>query len=106
MPEHAAWHRFYRRLLTTRREILVPMLPLIGANAGSFDVIGAAAVVVRWQMEHGGELTLAANLSGARVPGFPGSSTADRTLWQEGKLDQNGVSEPWSVRWSTYVGAQ
>jgi malto-oligosyltrehalose trehalohydrolase len=100
-PEHAAWHQFYRRLVATRRETLVPMLPLIGANAGSFDVVGTAAVVVRWQLGHGGELTLAANLSGERVPGFPG--TTGRTLWQEGKLDQDGVWEPWSVRWSIIV---
>jgi hypothetical protein len=43
-------------------------------------------------------LTLTANLSGEPVSGFrvdPG-----RTLWLEGRSNENGVGEPWSVRWA------
>ncbi len=97
-PEHAAWHRHYRSLLALRREVLVPLLPLIGAHAGRFDVVGLAAVAVRWRLEGGAELRLAANLSGEGVPGP--AAGADRTLWQEGKPHESGVWQPWSVRWS------
>ncbi len=96
--EHAAWYGFYRSLLAARREIVAPMLPLMGPHAASFDIIGAAAVAVRWRLEGGGELRLAANLSRERVSGFP--ATTDRILWQEGKPSENGVWQPWSVRWS------
>jgi hypothetical protein len=58
-------------------------------------------VAVRWQFDRGGEkgvLTLAANLSNEPVTGF--AIDPGRTLWQEGTSNENGVCEPWSVRWS------
>jgi malto-oligosyltrehalose trehalohydrolase len=100
-PEHGMWFDLYRRLLATRREVIVPLLPGIGGHAASYEVLGPSAVAVRWQFDRGGEkgvLTLAANLSNEPVAGVgidPG-----RTLWQEGSSNENGVCEPWSVRWS------
>ena len=105
-PEHAAWCRYYQRLLALRREVLVPILPLIGANAGRFDVVTDAAVAVRWRLDNGGELRLAANLSGTPVPAPAAMAVlADRTLWQEGEPHDRGVWPPWSVRWSLAPGA-
>jgi hypothetical protein len=73
----------------------------MGAHAANYEVIAPSAVAVRWQFHRGAEkgvLTLAANLSDEPVSGFrvhPG-----RTLWQEGRSNENGVGEPWSVCWS------
>jgi malto-oligosyltrehalose trehalohydrolase len=100
-PEHRVWLDLYRRLLARRRETIVPLLPGIGAHAATYEVLGPSAVAVRWQFRRGvetGVLRLTANLSDNPVSGFgvdPG-----RTLWQEGRSNQNGVGEPWSVRWS------
>jgi malto-oligosyltrehalose trehalohydrolase len=93
-PEHAAWHAFYARLLETRRAAVVPLLPLIEGNAGRYEVLGPAAVIVRWRTGDGRELMLAANLSANRTAGFP--RVAGRILWQEGE----GIGAPWSVCWT------
>ena len=104
-PEHRGWFDLYRRLLARRREAIVPLLSGIGPHAAAFEVLGPSAVSVRWQFHRGeekGVLALSANLSGEPVSGFrvdPG-----RTIWQEGRLDQNGVGGPWCVRWSLAYG--
>jgi hypothetical protein len=95
------WFDLYRRLLATRREAIVPLLPGIGGHAATYEVLGPSAVAVRWQFDRGGEkgvLTLAANLSNEPVSGF--GIDSGRTLWQEGSSNENGVGEPWSVRWT------
>ncbi|MDB6084954.1 MAG: treZ, partial [Gammaproteobacteria bacterium] len=96
--QHAAWHDLYRRLLATRREAVVPLLPHIGGHAARYEVLGQSAVAVRWREGRGGELMLVANLSGRRVTGVP--DVRGRILWQEGKQGAGGTCEPWSVRWS------
>lgn len=101
-PEHAAAHARYRRLLALRREALVPLLPRIGGHAAQYQMLGHAAVVVRWRIAPegrfaAGELSLAANLSSAPMAGFP--AAAGRSVWVEGGFDEDGVAEPWSVRW-------
>jgi 1,4-alpha-glucan branching enzyme len=96
--QHAAWHDLYRRLLATRREAVVPLLPHIGGHAARYQVLGQSAVAVRWREGRGGELMLVANLSGRRVRDVP--AVSGRILWQEGKQGAGGMCEPWSVRWS------
>jgi len=60
-------------------------------------VIAGGAVVVRWSRP-GLELSLAANLSGVPVSGFPEAS--GRVLWREGEPGgADGHFAPWSVRW-------
>jgi hypothetical protein len=61
-------------------------------------VLGAGAVVVRWSLDGGGTLMLAANLSGTRVEGCP--TVSGRVIWQEGELDIETGFGPWTVRWS------
>jgi 1,4-alpha-glucan branching enzyme len=100
-PEHRVWFDLYRRLLARRREAIVPLLPGVGAHAATYEVLGPSAVAVRWQYHRGAEqgvLTLAANLSGEPVSGFP--ADPGRILWQEGRSNENAVADPWSVRWS------
>ena len=46
---HAGWLAWYRRVLATRRERILPLLPRIGGGAGSFEVIGPMALRVAWR---------------------------------------------------------
>ncbi len=129
-PRHRSWLNFYRRLIARRQEVIVPLLPVIGGHAGTYEMIGPAAVVVRWRIERGGEsgagedgvtqegfmqkgsmkkgvtrervLTLAANLSRETVSGFP--VDGGRALWEEGGPQERGVAGPWSVHWSLARG--
>ncbi len=75
----------------------MPRLAGIGGNAARFEIIGEEAVLVRWRLGGGEELTLAANLSAAPREGFPASS--GRVLWREGAAE-GGRFGPWAVRWS------
>jgi maltooligosyltrehalose trehalohydrolase len=50
----------YRRLLTLRRELIIPRLA--GAKAIGAEAIGPSAVVARWRLGDGSRLTLASNL--------------------------------------------
>jgi malto-oligosyltrehalose trehalohydrolase len=96
-PEHADWLAFYTRALAVRRDVVVPALPLDGGRAGRFEVVGAGAVVVKWDMQGGRILTLAANLVAQPTMGFP--APTGHTVWQE-RSAPDGVAEPWYVRWS------
>jgi hypothetical protein len=80
-----------------RRDAIVPKLAGIAGCAGTFEVAGDGAVVVRWRLQ-AGELTLAANLSDVPVAGFPASPAI--VYWQEGHAGSDGVFGPWTVRWS------
>ena len=52
---------WYRELLAVRRRHIVPLLPSL-TRSGEFQVLGEAAVLVRWQSVDGTLLTLVANL--------------------------------------------
>src|SRR5262249_32465468 len=53
------WQDFYSRLLTLRREVIVPRLE--GAMAESAKAPNPQAVIARWRLGDGSRLTLAAN---------------------------------------------
>jgi malto-oligosyltrehalose trehalohydrolase len=100
-PHHAAWLDFYTRVLSVRREALIPALLIEGARGGRYSVLGDGAVMVTWELKRGQVLTLDANLSGRTASGF--APAAGRVLWQEGQLVDGaayGVAGPWFVRWS------
>ena len=94
---HAGWLEWYRGLLAMRRAEIEPRLPALGGNAARFEIIGDEAVLVRWRLGDGEDLTLAANLSATPRYGFPAAS--GRILWQEGAA-VGGRFGPWAVRWS------
>lgn len=58
-----AWRTFYRDLLALRHEHIVPHLP--GAVALGAQVLGDAAVIARWRLGNGRQLTLAIDLADA-----------------------------------------
>lgn len=95
---HAEWIEWYTRILSVRREQIVPLIREIGGFAGSYQVIGTGAVVVRWKVNHSLELILSANLYDNTTEGFPVES--GMTLWQEGPKQAGTAMRPWSVRWS------
>jgi malto-oligosyltrehalose trehalohydrolase len=66
-PPHAEWLRFYRELLVLRARTIVPRLPGIGGQAGSYRVLGDKAVEVRWTLADGAQLTLLANYGAAAI---------------------------------------
>jgi malto-oligosyltrehalose trehalohydrolase len=101
LPMHAGWLAWHRRVLTVRREQIVPLLPSIGAHAGSWTA-WRHAFIVHWNC--GAQtLTLAANFGSAfeNFPPLPG-----RLLWSEGAtVADGGVFEAWSLRWTLQSAA-
>jgi maltooligosyltrehalose trehalohydrolase len=65
-PDGGTWRAFYRDLLALRRRLLVPRLP--GAMALGAQAIANRAVMARWTMGDGSELSLALNLGDEAVP--------------------------------------
>lgn len=95
---HAGWLEWYRRVLEARREIVVPLLTGITRGASQSEEIGNGAVLVRWPLEEGGKLELAANLSAKPIGGFPAAT--GQVFWQVGGCGSEGTFGPWAVRWS------
>jgi malto-oligosyltrehalose trehalohydrolase len=93
---HAERLRWYRRILATRRERIVPLLTGL-RRGGTFQVIDDDAVFVSWRCEDGRCLRLSANL-GSRTVEFP--HDAGRVLWHEGPVPMETALAPWSVRWT------
>ena len=66
-PERGIARRdYYARLLTVRREEIIPRLP--GCRAIGATVLGEAAVMARWRMGDGAIHVIATNLGSVRVP--------------------------------------
>jgi malto-oligosyltrehalose trehalohydrolase len=96
LPEHAAWLRWYQRLLAVRRAHIVPLIREI-LEAGEWRAMGDGAVFVCWDCARDRELHLAANLSDEPHE-FPFDH--GRVLWHEGEKPEDSKLAPWSVRWT------
>ena len=96
---HAEWLEWYRRILEVWKSLIIPHVREMDGYAGTFEVIGAGAVVVRfWNAESSRQLVLAANLSDESRDGFP--CPAGHVLWQEGAKQAGTIMRPWSVCWT------
>jgi malto-oligosyltrehalose trehalohydrolase len=95
---HAGFLAWRRQLLAARRQWITPLIPKIGGDAGSFEIVGEGAVVVRWTAKDGAVLALHANLSAKAVGGFP--ALEGQAVWVEGDIGPGGLFEPWTVRWT------
>ena len=88
--------RYYQRLLKLRRERIAPHIP--GARSLGADVLGEKAVIARWRLGDGAELTIAINLGEDAVDApapqapllFESHDGAFATL-REGKLAPNAT---------------
>jgi 1,4-alpha-glucan branching enzyme/maltooligosyltrehalose trehalohydrolase len=95
LPEHRAWHVYYRDLLAIRRREIVPRLEGLRGDDAGYEVVGSRVLSVRWQLGDGARLALIANLTDAKAEAPPGA---------EGRLlfateDIKPTLDPWSVRW-------
>lgn len=97
--EHAAWLTWYRDVIAKRHRRIVPLLGSIGPSAGSYEVIGDAAVCVHWKPDRGQRLQLALNLCESPQDGFT-ELHAGEVLLHEGPETQGDTLGAWSVRWS------
>lgn len=88
----------HRQLIAVRHREIVPLLEQITGNAGSFEVVGPGAVVVRWTVNDGRELHLYANLCDHEREAFP--EPQGRVLWHQGPEIQGSAFAPWTVRWT------
>ncbi|WP_119681141.1 malto-oligosyltrehalose trehalohydrolase [Indioceanicola profundi] len=98
---HAEWLDWYRSALKVRRAEIVPRLRDIKGNAGSYELVGKAGIVVRWRMGDGSTLAVAANLSAEPAEGFP--EPAGRVIWSVGEAT-GGRFGPWAVHWHLEEG--
>ena len=104
-PEHQARLAFVRQLLAVRQKEIVPLIPLIGANAGEFEMFSERAFRVRWRTKDDRALVLHANLSGAVVAAKAmhddDTEVTSRIVFSHGKNAEGefgrGLLPPWSV---------
>jgi len=97
LEPHARRLDWYRRILRVRHDAIVPLIPAVLVGGARYHVVGNGAVWICWPLQ-GGRLTLAANLSGTQVQGFPEPS--GRVLWLEGDRSTAGTLNPWAVSWT------
>lgn len=96
---HAEYLAHYRRLLEIRHKEIVPRLPGVDGNAGTFEA--GDALGVAWRLGDGSRLTLDANLSAREAPGRP---RPGRVLFATHEADGARLP-PWSVVWRIEGGA-
>ncbi len=97
-PQNTECLSRHRNLIQIRRESIVPLLGSITGNAGTFEVLGPGAVLVKWKVTDGRELRLYANLCDRAREGFP--ETEGRILWHQGPQPEGNKYGPWTVRWT------
>jgi maltooligosyltrehalose trehalohydrolase len=93
---HADWLALYRDLLAIRRREIVPRLRDLGGNSGSFEILGEAAVRVRWKMGGSAMLELNANLKSRPLGEV---KARGRRIWPA-LTDAGDMLGPWGVIWS------
>ncbi len=93
--EGSPTHDWYRRILAVRQHIIVPLLHAI-RHGGTWRVLGAGAVSVRWQAGSGRVLALDANLSRAAVEAPPAHG---QPIWREGDAAAGTRLGAWAIRW-------
>lgn len=96
-PAHAARLDWYRRLLHTRRQFVIPLLGGLSSSCGTTRIIAASAFTIEWNVADGARLILAANLCARTREGFP--EARGRMIWETAS-NSRGAFGPWSVRWT------
>jgi maltooligosyltrehalose trehalohydrolase len=82
-PAHARWLERYRKLLTIRRDEIVPRLHGI-APGGEYELLGQTALRVTWRLGDGTRLVLLANFADAPLA-MPESVSDGRLLYSSGE---------------------
>jgi maltooligosyltrehalose trehalohydrolase len=102
-PEHSSLCDWYRRLIETRREHVIPLLAGLAGPCSESHVIAPAAFTIAWTLAPPGSvaparLTLAANLCDTPREGFP--PMPGEAIWTTGECFGGGRLGAWSVRWA------
>jgi maltooligosyltrehalose trehalohydrolase len=82
-PEYAGWLAFYRRLLTLRKERIIPLIPDIIPGKASFRLIEDACLVVNWLLFGDRNLVIAMCCGSEK---------------QRISLDRNGLGRPGEMK--------
>jgi len=96
-PGHAEWLEWYRRILTVRREQIVPLLRNLCERCGEYELRGPGAFTARWTLDQNARLTLDANL---RDSTNEFAAPEGAVLWLEGEQQTPVRLAPWAVRWA------
>jgi maltooligosyltrehalose trehalohydrolase len=105
-PEHQAWLRFHRALLSIRRESIWPLLRQVIPGAATFQRFERSGLFVQWPLNSGRELKLLANLGELPIaPENPFSgdmiySSQECPLQGGGEAPGKRILPPWTVVWS------
>ena len=97
-PEHAEWMELYSRLLTVRRERIVPVMSGLCERCGHFRVLGPGALALNWTLANKKRLRLDANLWHKPRGGY--EPVTGEVLWAEGDAQRGDTLGAWAVRWS------
>lgn len=93
-PDAEAWTALYRELLAIRAREIVPRLT--GARPSGAEVAGDGAVLARWRMGDGAELTIAVNLG--EKPAEFGPLPESAPLFALGRGGEPGAFAAWLER--------
>jgi malto-oligosyltrehalose trehalohydrolase len=88
-PAHARWLDRYRKLLTIRRDEIVPRLHGI-MPGGTYRVLAPAALRVEWRLGDGSRLVLLANFVDMPVP-LSEAITEGRLLYSAGERPSDAI---------------
>ena len=105
-PAHRDWLALYRELLAVRRREVIPRLPGIAGQTGSWTKLGERAICAHWTLGDDSALYVLANLGDTplanhtRPPGALLYSTHSDTLVKPA----SAPLPPWSVTWLLHTG--
>jgi maltooligosyltrehalose trehalohydrolase len=98
--DHQEWLRFYRRLLTLRREEIFPRLAAACNLQNNYKLHGDRGITADWEFRDGAILSLFANLGPSQLPNIiaPAAPVLFATEKSAEAL-QHGTLPPWTVVW-------
>ena len=94
-PEHAEWLGHTRELLALRAREVTPRIAT--GSRGDFETLGAAGIVVDWQLGDGSRLHLRANFGTQPVPFEPAPGDL---IHSEGPAPRAQALAAWSGAWT------
>lgn len=100
-PGHAAWLRYYTRLIALRRRQIVPRLAGSRGGDAGFSVVGPTALAVDWRLGGQARLALVANLGAECARGVvrPAGQLLFATGEDAAARLAAGTLPPWSAAW-------
>jgi maltooligosyltrehalose trehalohydrolase len=100
-PRHQAWLEFYRNLLEVRKCRIVPLVKTVREGDSTFETLGDRGLMVLWNLQTGGKLSLLANLGAEQLSGLkcPEGDTLYATAKSMVGTLNEGQVPAWSAAW-------